>query len=364
MLSQTIQVARYYSASSNACLDRNRPSVPASPASESATNAISVPPIKQPGLREISSRGFCMSVPTSESAIKVQQFGSRSGLRGPSTPNKGRWNTGHTIQIGFVVDIPREKTSSRATPSPVRTIKNLEGVIPARRQDANAQISADIGASSAAGCLLEDVLSSFASKDRPQLPTMAKSFEKVPNTLNMSFNKLGNDCDMRLHILDGCNKYLSQSTHFIHLTAGEQRGEGTATFNIPKPVAFVSPTIQHIYNGSVHFIEGVENVIRFPTVDRDVLADIVAFLYWDWCRIHLPEIYKALGLRSEEKGDIAEATPGYRPKLESVLELMEAAVYLDLPILVGKCADVAAENIEVRHFILWNAPPSFAKIDS
>ncbi|KAJ3235731.1 hypothetical protein HDU81_000212 [Chytriomyces hyalinus] len=101
-------------------------------------------------------------------------------------------------------------------------------------------------------------------------------------------------------------------------------------FEVHKEVAFASQTLRHIYTSSHNFAESHENIVQLP-FDETTLIQLIVFLYAQSLDSDMPQP--------------KSRTSHFEPNLRDALLIMDAALYLDLPILVEKCSDLCARNI-------------------
>ncbi|KAI8807190.1 hypothetical protein BJ742DRAFT_813752, partial [Cladochytrium replicatum] len=112
-------------------------------------------------------------------------------------------------------------------------------------------------------------------------------------------------------------------------------GASGEVFRIDGSLARVSGTLWHIHERSGSFMEGNTKLISFPSITPDAMRHVIAFLYF-------MRLYET-GPREDNPGSSFQEFYPYID-VPSVLEVLSAAVYLDLIDLAHLCADVAADN--------------------
>ncbi|KAJ3412062.1 hypothetical protein HDV05_001342 [Chytridiales sp. JEL 0842] len=125
----------------------------------------------------------------------------------------------------------------------------------------------------------------------------------------------------------------------------ELRDESGEVYRIPSQVAFISATLKHIHVSSKNFLEGLNRQITFPTLSRDLMLQVVCFLYYSWFTTRLNQ-------------DALESIciPDFEPRLSDVVCLADAGVYLDLQNLVERCIDIVAQNFDLAEHALETIP--------
>ena len=83
---------------------------------------------------------------------------------------------------------------------------------------------------------------------------------------------------------------------------------------------------------TARFKEGIEDAIRFPTLDTSVVAHVLFYLYHNWIQT-----------AKAKENDII-VLPPFQLMKQDVLILIDTGIYLDLPDLVEICCQIAAEN--------------------
>ncbi|KAJ3403624.1 hypothetical protein HDU80_003948 [Chytriomyces hyalinus] len=101
-------------------------------------------------------------------------------------------------------------------------------------------------------------------------------------------------------------------------------------FEVHKEVAFTSQTLRHIYNSSHNFAESREHLVQLP-FDEIMLIQLIVFMYSQSLDSNMPQP--------------KSRTSHFEPNLRDALLIMDAALYLDLPILVEKCSELCARNV-------------------
>nr|KAJ3422007.1 hypothetical protein HK105_001519 [Polyrhizophydium stewartii] len=113
----------------------------------------------------------------------------------------------------------------------------------------------------------------------------------------------------------------------------------TSRLHVPLPVAYQSGTIQHIHKCAGRFAEGRRG-IEFPTIEAETMGQIIDFLNRQYLAQHWQE---AKHFCTQDAASV-RAPPQFEPRLETVLDVMYAGLYLDIPDLVDVCAIKAARN--------------------
>ncbi|KAI9146399.1 hypothetical protein BKA69DRAFT_1162958 [Paraphysoderma sedebokerense] len=110
-----------------------------------------------------------------------------------------------------------------------------------------------------------------------------------------------------------------------------RNGELVFRRKLPAEIVFYSGTIRHIASSSAEFKEGKTGVIDFPTIPPILMDQVFLYLVWNY--------YK-------DSKELKNTIKHFKPRLATTLELMNAALYLDLPGLVEICADAIAANFK------------------
>ncbi|KNC97915.1 uncharacterized protein SPPG_06905 [Spizellomyces punctatus DAOM BR117] len=170
-------------------------------------------------------------------------------------------------------------------------------------------------------------------------------------------SEISESCDFRLHLIEACHKCFSDRDKWVRLAGDapelyppsgwDSSRKECIIYALPAAVAYMSGTIKHIDCSAKSFKEHLEGVIRFPTTTTAVMAEVVAYMYWLWCKSHQPSLFADLTARYTRKfATLAVRPAAYRPQTLLLFEIMEASVYLDLPGLVDMCAVNAATHFD------------------
>ncbi|KAJ3020314.1 hypothetical protein HKX48_001024 [Thoreauomyces humboldtii] len=140
-----------------------------------------------------------------------------------------------------------------------------------------------------------------------------------------------------MKLVKTCHQHFTGNDLWVNVsggTNGEPQAKAAVVHSIPAAVAFTSGTISHIATCSKLFREGSQD-LHFPTISEDVLGEIITFLYWSWHKT-----------RRRPQSDALGADYKFAPQTPLLFEIMAAAVYFDLPVLVDICAASAAANFD------------------
>ncbi|KAI9206920.1 uncharacterized protein BJ171DRAFT_495151 [Polychytrium aggregatum] len=140
-----------------------------------------------------------------------------------------------------------------------------------------------------------------------------------------------------------CSRGLTNS---IKITSGvaecssESSAENQSSVSdvLPLQVACLSGTIKHIHKSSARFLEGAQNEIVLPSIPGALLNEIMRYLRFAHCR-HI------LDNSGTTAGFAAPRVP-YCPPFPAILELAEAAIYLELPGLLDICIREAVKGFD------------------
>ncbi|TPX36930.1 hypothetical protein SmJEL517_g00913 [Synchytrium microbalum] len=150
----------------------------------------------------------------------------------------------------------------------------------------------------------------------PELPRAAEPSSHVV---------VESDSSQRLHKLQAMiRQHFGSDFKSVTVSNGPN---STIRMSLPHEVLKESGTLRHFQKSMRSFREGITNSIELPTLDSSILLDAAMFMIAS---------YHSKQSRTELS---------FNPVREHLLELMDAAVYLDLPGLVNICAQQAAENL-------------------
>lgn len=76
------------------------------------------------------------------------------------------------------------------------------------------------------------------------------------------------------------------------------------------------------------------------------MLEVVGYLYWLWWKSTKAPL---TGVNTGKKKQTVRNIPAFHPQTTLLFELMDAAVYLDLPDLVETCADNAAAHFDSKY---------------
>ena len=101
---------------------------------------------------------------------------------------------------------------------------------------------------------------------------------------------------------------------------------------IPTSVARLSGTLAHMLKAAASFSEGLLGVYHFPTITSTSMRPIMDYLY----DIHYQSKW----------GSSTSGTSLFQPNLETVLDLIWDASFMDIPGLVEQCVNMVVHNFD------------------
>ncbi|KAJ3184392.1 hypothetical protein HDU85_001697 [Gaertneriomyces sp. JEL0708] len=261
-------------------------------------------------------------------------------------PRKAHWHAGSTIQAGVDLDTDILEDLRSASPSEKTWVRNVKKVrtVPSLKED--LEYEEDPGN-------IQTLLSTLITAGHPVISTTVEPVcqrQYSPPCLPASMMHIANESvkdhrEIRDQIKEYCTEY-HQNDNWIQMISSDSFGApiGMAE-RIPISVAFMSSTIKHIYSSSASFLEGTQGYIRFSSFGSELLTEVVAYLYWLWYTTFSdPE--RATSMPKSPRSLPPLKSIPFVPCFELVLDLIDAALYFDLPGLVEICAATAASNTE------------------
>ncbi|KAI9001959.1 hypothetical protein BC832DRAFT_127088 [Gaertneriomyces semiglobifer] len=261
-------------------------------------------------------------------------------------PRKAHWHAGSTIQAGVDLDAEKLEDLRSASPSEKAFVRNVKKVrtVPSFKED--FQHEEDPGN-------IQSLLSTLVTPGNLMASTTVEPLcqrQHSPPCLPSSIKHVANESikgqtEIRDQIREYCTEY-HQNDNWIQMVSSDSFDApmGMAE-RVPVSVAFMSSTIKHIYSSSASFLEGTQGYIRFSSFDNELLSEIVEYLYWLWYTTFSDPTRAPSMPKSPHSLPPLKPVP-FVPCFELVLDLIDAALYFDLPGLVEICAATAASNTE------------------
>ncbi|KAJ3283980.1 hypothetical protein HK104_010141 [Borealophlyctis nickersoniae] len=283
----------------------------------------------------------------------------RQLLRSSARP---RWCNNGGIQHGFDIgDVPDSTTVKYP---PLRTKSKLPGVSrahPAERFSSVKQaVSYEHHSTPDSGSTPEPPLQPLQNVDEfiPVPSAKSQSYRQNQQQLEIECasptpNEGDGGKQLRQWLASKLSDEIALLSESVLIASAGGEGEGSSGVpeRVPLVIAYQSETIKHIHEASASFRERAEGILKFPTISATVMCDVITFLYHSWyassrviqthnqpCQPDTP------GMPNQALGDDS-TVPTFSLNVPHILELLDAAVYLDLSNLADLCAKVAAERI-------------------
>ncbi|ORY39566.1 RNI-like protein [Rhizoclosmatium globosum] len=133
------------------------------------------------------------------------------------------------------------------------------------------------------------------------------------------------DHELQLALKISIHNKWSPCVEYIDIKASDN---SLRNFCVPTDVAYLSESLKHIYRASKSFSE-TNGSITLP-FEEAIIVQILDFMYCLWME-SIPQ---------------KVSREPFKPKMEDVLVLMDAALYLDLHALVMICSELAAKHVQ------------------
>ncbi|KAH9251478.1 hypothetical protein BASA81_010644 [Batrachochytrium salamandrivorans] len=133
------------------------------------------------------------------------------------------------------------------------------------------------------------------------------------------------------------SKHLT-TTECVSIVLGFPDTEIQIRRQIPIEIIYQSATLRHIHANSSGFLENLHGIV-LPTFSASVMEEVMYYLAFSF----------TMKRKKAQGGTLSSTLPTSRvpefvPRLETIFELIEAALYLDLPELIDLCAVRVARN--------------------